>query len=72
MTGSTGSERCFWISASPEAMSRFPGSEGQRSMGFSMKEDLTDGWASCGVNPVGVSVSGLAVMNMVSSDAIVT
>lgn len=37
-----------------------------------MREDLTDGWGSCGVNPVWVSVSGVTVMNMVSSDAAVT
>ena len=37
-----------------------------------MREDLTDGWGSRGVKPVWVSVSGVTVMNMVSSDATVT
>lgn len=76
MTGSTGSERCFWISANPEGMSRFPGSEGKRrlphSLGFSKRVDLTDSWGSCAVGPAWVSVSGVAVVNMVSSDATVT
>lgn len=37
-----------------------------------MSEDLTDGWGSCEVSPVCVSVSGVMAMNMVSSDAAVT
>ncbi|TNN46766.1 hypothetical protein EYF80_043051 [Liparis tanakae] len=55
MTDSTGSERCFWISAGPGLMSRFPGSEGERrpqpSLGPSTGGGLTQGR--------GVSVSGV-------------
>lgn len=62
MTGSTGSERCFWISAGPE-MSRFSGSEGQwgipRCFGLWM-EEFTD-----------VSVSGGRLRNVVSTEAAV-
>ena len=35
-----------------------------------MRDDLTDVWGSCGVSPAWVS--GVMVMNMVSSDATVT
>lgn len=37
-----------------------------------MREDLTEAWGGCSANPVWVSVSGVTVMKMVSSEATVT
>lgn len=75
MTGSTGSERCFCISAGPEVMSRFPGSEGQwgtpHSFGF-WAEDLTSGCGVCGRDPAWRSLSGDTPLNVASFDGAVT
>lgn len=71
MTGSTGSDRCFWISAGPE-MSRFSGSEGQwgipRRFGLWM-EEFTDGCG--GSDSAWLSVSGERLRNVVSTEAAV-
>lgn len=69
MRGSTGSERCFWISAGPE-MSRFSGSEGQwgipHRFGLWM-EEFTDGCG--GSDSAWLSVSGERLRNVVSTEA---
>lgn len=75
VTGSTGSEVCFWISASPVVKFKFTGKEGWRPVSHSLElGSRADSGGCCndfGVKPTIVSVSGVTVMESVSSDAAV-
>lgn len=69
VTGSAGSERCFWISdPDPEVKSRFPGRDGQRTL----PQSPAGGWSGCGIKPPGLTVPGVLVRKVVSPDALMT
>lgn len=71
LTGRTGAERCFCISAGVEVMSRSPGSEGQwgtHSLGFWTEDFIS----VCGRDTAWRSGSGDAAVNVAWSGGAVT